>query len=324
MKRNILGDPNIFSSIVAGDFKCQPQLKRRTFVLSAAAAALPLRAQPSHRFVKSICSIIFPDSVPITERFQQARNAGFDAIEVRFGEEIRADSSSDEVRRIADAAAKTRISIASLWVSSAIAANPLNSPDPEKRVRGVETLRRALEVAHGLHCGAILVVPGRLGSGAKMQVGYEEMWQRVTAEFRKLIPHAAEEKVILTPENVWNKFLVSPLEMRTFIDQFSSPWLQAHFDVGNVMQFGYPQDWIHVLGRRIKRVHFKDYKLSVRAEQGRFVDLLEGDVDWKAVMTALTDVDYRGTISPEYEYDPADPDKIRKVSQAVDKILGMV
>ena len=110
-----------------------------------------------------------------------------------------------------------------------------------------------------------------------MQVGYEDTWQRVTASFRAAVPHAAACKVIITPENVWNKFLVSPLEMRAFVDQFQSPWLQTHFDIGNVMQFGYPQDWILTLGPRIRRVHAKDYKLSARAEQGRFVDLLEGD-----------------------------------------------
>ena len=93
--------------------------------------------------------------------------------------------------------------------------------------------------------------------------------------------------MLLNPENVWNKFLVSPLETRKFVDQFHSPWIQTHFDVGNVMQYGYPQDWILTLGPRIKRVHLKDYKLSARSEQGHFADLLEGDVDWKEVMAAL-------------------------------------
>jgi len=298
------------------------RMNRRNFIFGA-AAALPSLGQPKKQFVKSICSVIFPASMPIAERFREAKNAGFDAIEVRFGEEIGSDTPGEDVRRIGDAAEKAGILIASLWVSGAISANPLNSPDPDKRARGVEIIRKGLDFANWLHCGAMLIVPGRLGSGAKMRVGYEDTWQRVTAEFRKLVPYAAEKKVILTPENVWNKFLVSPLEMRTFVDQFSSPWLQAHFDVGNVMQFGYPQDWIHVLGPRIKRVHLKDYKLSTRAEQGHFVDLLEGDVDWKAVMSALIEVGYHGTLSPEYVYNLADPDKIRKVSQALDKILAM-
>jgi len=98
-------------------------------------------------------------------------------------------------------------------------------------------------------------------------------------------------------------------------DQFQSPWLQTHFDIGNVMQYGYPQDWILTLGARIKRVHVKDYKLSARAEQGRFVDLLEGDVNWKEVMAALVKVGYHGFLSPEISHDPKDPEQLKKVSR---------
>jgi hexulose-6-phosphate isomerase len=129
--------------------------------------------------------------------------------------------------------------------------------------------------------------------------------------------------VILVLENVWNKFLVSPLEMRAFVDQFKSPWVGTQFDTGNVMQFGYPQDWILTLGPRIRRVHVKDYKLSARAEQGRFVDLMEGDVDWKEVMAALVKIGYRGFVSPEIGHDPNDADQLKKVSRTLDKILAL-
>ena len=106
------------------------------------------------------------------------------------------------------------------------------------------------------------------------------------------------------------------MEMRTFIDQFKSPWLQSHFDVGNVVQYGYPQDWILTLGPRIKREHLKDFNT-------KFVDLLEGDVDWKAVMAAFVKVGYRGTMSPEYSWNANDPGQIDRISKAVDKIFGM-
>ena len=96
-----------------------------------------------------------------------------------------------------------------------------------------------------------------------------------------------------------------------------------HFDIGNIMQWGYPQDWILDLGPRLSRIHAKDFKLSSRAEQGRFVDLMEGDVDWKATMDALVKVGYRGFISPEIGRDRNDPDKIKKVSAVLDKILAL-
>jgi len=107
------------------------------------------------------------------------------------------------------------------------------------------------------------------------------------------------------------------------VDQFDSRWLKSYFDVGNVVLYGYPQDWILTLGSRIKRIHMKDYKLSTRGEQGRFVGLLEGDVDWKEVMAALVKVGYHGSLSPEISYDAKEPDQLKKVSLALDKILAM-
>jgi len=267
--------------------------------------------------------VIFPDQMPEAEKFRQAKNAGFEGIEVRFGGEISPSLSPDEVKRIGDAAHQAGIQIASMWVSEPFQANPLNSPDPAVRARGMDGLRKAIEFATYLHSGALLLYPCRLGSGSKFQYGYEDTWNRVTEELRKAVPWAEEAKVLLTPENVWSKFLVSPLEMRAFVDQFHSPWLQTHFDIGNVMQYGYPQDWILTLGPRIKRVHVKDYKLSNRTEQGHFCDLLEGDVDWKEVMAALVKVGYHGFLSPEIGHDPDNPDKLRQVSAALDKILAM-
>lgn len=288
-------------------------------MLAKRAAAAPGK----HGFIKSICSIIFPDSQPVTESFAQAKSAGFDAMELRVGHDVPLDASPDNVKKIADAARQAGVAIATLWVSDPLRNNPLNSDSAEARARGVAAINRSVELARQLDCGALLLYPGRLGSGAKLEVGYETTWERFTVELKKNIAAAEHARVYLNPENVWNKFLLSPLEMRAFVDQFHSPWLQTHFDIGNVMQYGYPQDWILILGSRIKRVHVKDYKLSARAEQGRFVDLLEGDVDWKAVMEALVKVGYKGFLSPEIGYDPKQPDQLRKVSQQLDHIISM-
>lgn len=286
----------------------------------AAVAAQTL----SSRFIKGICGTVFPKQMPVADYFVAAKNAGFDAVELRLGAGLPIDTPAEQLDRLRDAAEKAKVFIVSVWISEPLSANPLNSPDPALRARGLETLKRGIDVAARLGCDSMLVVPGRLGSGGRLDVGYEDTWNRVTEEFRKALPHAESKKVCLTPENVWNKFLVSPLEMRAFVDQFQSPWVQVHFDVGNIMQYGYPQDWILTLGKRIRRVHLKDYKLSTRAEQGRFVGLLEGDVDWKAVMAALVKTGYRGSLAPEYSHDPSDPDQLKKLSQAVDKILAMV
>jgi hexulose-6-phosphate isomerase len=110
--------------------------------------------------------------------------------------------------------------------------------------------------------------------------------------------------------------------MRAFVDQFNSQYFKAHFDVGNVLQYGFPEDWIRTLGPRVQRVHMKDYKLSDHFEQGKFVDLLEGSVDWPAVMSAFRETHFHGFLTPEYG-PSGDPDQLRKISAAWDRIVAM-
>ena len=297
----------------------------RRDLLAAACSVGVARGAPAAtpRCIKSICSVIFQKEQPRGEVFALAKSAGFDAVEVSIGYDFPLDITQDDARRFGDTAHQAGIQIATIWVSEPLSANPLNHDDPAARARGVEAIRTAIRVAKDMNCGALLLYPGRLGNGAVFNYGYEVTWERFTVELRKLLPDAERAKVLLNPENVWNKFLLSPLEMRSFVDQFHSPWLQTHFDTGNVMQYGYPQDWIQTLGSRIKRVHFKDYKLSARAEQGRFVDLLKGDVNWKAVVTALVRTGYQGFISPEIGYDKDRPNQLKEVSRELDTILEM-
>jgi hexulose-6-phosphate isomerase len=297
--------------------------RRELLAVPLAAAAFSARAQSGPRFTKGICSIIFPKEMPRADCFAQAKSAGFDAIEIAIGNDLPLDIGRDDARRMADAAAKAGIQIATLWVSDPLHQNPLNAADPAVRARGVDAIRRATSIASDLNCGALLLYAVRLGSGAKLEVGSQETWDRFTAELTKLVPDAERAKVFLNPENVWNKFLLSPLEMRSFVDQFHSPWVGTHFDVGNVMQYGYPEDWILTLGQRIKRVHFKDFKLAAGAQPARFADLLEGDVNWPAVMAAFVKTGYQGFISPEIGRDPRQPDQLKAVSAALDKILAM-
>lgn len=301
-------------------------LTRRHVLVSAAA---PLLAQSTDsapaagpRFRKSICSSAFPPAMPPAEKIVAAKAAGFEGIELRLGDEIPLTSSSGDLARLAATARDNGVTIVSLWPSSPLSKAPLNNPIPAIRAKGVEVIHQSIEIAVKLGCGALLLYPGRVGNGAKFDVGYQTTWELFSEELAKLIPDATRARVTLTMENVWNKFLLSPLEMRTFVDQFHSPWFKAHFDTGNVMQFGYPQDWIQTLGPRIKRIHVKDYKLSARAEQGKFVPLFDGDVDFKGVMQALVAIDYRGFLSPEYGPDPGDPNYIRTLSEKLDRILA--
>ena len=299
-------------------------MNRREFAAVAAGAALAGRAglAQSPQFKKSICVGVFPRGTPLVESFKRAKSAGFDGLEIPVGGEIKLESTDAEVKTIAQAARDSGIMIVSAWASQALGENWLNNPDPAVRQKGVDGVKRTMEIARMLDCDAMLMVTGRLGSGVRFLVNYDDSWNRVTAEMQKLVPFASQAKVTMTPENVWNKWLVSSRDMRDFVDQFKSPWVGAHFDVGNIVQYGYPEDWIEVLGARIKRIHLKDYKMAAGAGQGRFVGLMEGDVNWKGVMAALVKAGYRGWLSPEYGPDPNDSD-LKKMSETVDKIIAL-
>ena len=298
-------------------------LSRRRFTAAGLGLAGLAGAQNAGgRFRKGICRVSFPPKAPLEECFRLAKNAGFEGVEVPMTGELAPEAAPDQVKAIGDKAHKAGLAIVALWVSP-LGANPLNSPNAEERARGLEAIRTAVTFAGHLNCEALLMVPGRVGSGAKFYQGYEVTWERISAELKKVIPFAAERRVILTVENVSNRFLVSPLEARAFVDQFRSPWLQFFFDTGNIVPFGYPQDWILTLGQRIRRVHAKNRSVAPRGPEARRGGLLQGDVDWKAVVAALVQVGYRGFLSPEYGYDPEQPDQLKKLSADLDTILAM-
>ncbi len=296
-------------------------MTRRALLAALPLASLPFKGQGAsgQPYIKGICSIIFPKDLALDEKFRRAKTAGFAAMELRIGEEIPLGTSAVQLHEIARSARDAGIRIATLWASQPLHANPLNSPSAEVRKRGVADLERCIALAHDVECDAILLYPGSVTK----DIGYEVTWTRFTEELGKVLPTAAQARVYLNMENVWNRFLVSPLEMRQFVDQFHSPWLQVHFDIGNIMQYGIPQDWIVTLGPRIRRVHVKDYKLAAGSAQGKFVDLFEGDVDWKAVMAAFRAVGYTGFMSPEISYRADQPDQLETVSRQLDRILSM-
>ena len=135
------------------------------------------------------------------------------------------------------------------------------------------------------------------------EVSYQQAWERSQREIRKLIPLAEKNKVIIGIEEVWNKFLLSPLEMAHYIDEFKSPWIRAYFDVGNVVLYGYPQDWIRTLGPRIVKLHIKDFTFRHNKQIDKtvadWVNLRDGDINWKAIHDALAEVHYKGDATVE-------------------------
>jgi hexulose-6-phosphate isomerase len=198
---------------------------------------------------------------------------------------------------------------------------PLSSSDPAVVQKSLDGMKTSLQNAKYWGAETVLLVPAVVNP----DTSYQDAWTRSQKNIRTLIPLAKELKVIIAIEEVWNKFLLSPLEMAKYVDEFQSPWIKQYFDVGNVVLYGYPQDWIHTLGKRFVKVHLKDFKVASHGFspfQADFVNLGDGDIDWAAVRKAFADVGYTGWTTTELE--AGDEAYLRDVAKRVDKlVLGL-
>ena len=260
---------------------------------------------------------------PLAQAFAEAREKGFEAVEVCLGEagDLTQETTEKECEAIRREAETCGVEIAS--VATGLYWNYSLTDDRDLvREKARIITRSLLERAAWLGTDAVLVVPGAVDVFFKPDaaaVAYEVVWERSLEALEQLAPYAEEVGVAIGVENVWNKFLLSPLEMRSFVDEIKSDYVGVYFDVGNVLLFGYPEQWIRILGERIKRVHIKDFKRSAGTAKG-FCDLLEGDVNWSEVMKALKEIGYDGYITAEMM--PWRPDLLDVTSKAMDKILG--
>lgn len=273
--------------------------------------------------LKSISAWAFDPQRPAAEIFKIARDTGFDGVEVSIGadgapaNQVWLDSSEDDCKRLIEEASKAGVKISSL-ASGLGWGNPLTNKATQ--AAGSNAVKKSLQVAKWLGTDAILVVSG--GVGAEFIEGfqgarYDEAYDNALAALKELKSTADELGVAIGVENVWNKFLLSPLEFRAFLDEIGSTQVGAYFDVGNVIYSGYPEQWIQILGSRIKRIHFKDFKRDVGNLDG-FCDLLDGDVNFPAVMSALREIGYNGPVTSEFFNCEAD---LPKISAAMDEIL---
>ena len=260
------------------------------------------------------------------EAMKLAKDAGFEGIELALGGEgeITMTSTDEELLSIKAYAEELGIKIPSL--SSGLCwANSLTANDPEERQRAFDMVVRQLYCAKMLGAETILVIPGSVSVEFVPEWGvvdYDVVWDRALEQMKKLAPIAEEYGVQIGLENVWNKFLLSPLEMRNFIDAVGSPWVGAYLDTGNMVYSGYPEQWIKILGKRIFKVHFKDYRRNPGGLNA-FVDLLAGDVDWKAVRAAFEAVGYEGWAAGEMipQYAQGSDQLIYNTSASMERIM---
>jgi L-ribulose-5-phosphate 3-epimerase len=256
---------------------------------------------------KAVQIEMLPKQLSYADRFKVAHDAGFDAVE---GQTVTDAKEAQEIKKAADDATVHIHSVMNMahW------AYPLSSSDPAVVQRSLDGMRTSLHNAELWGATAVLLVPAVVNA----QTSYKDAWTRSQKQIRTLIPLAEELKVVIGIEEVGNKFLLSPLEMATYVDQFQSPWIKAYFDVGNVVSHGYPQDWINTLGNRIVRVHLKDVKLG-KGGCHEEVNLGDGVIDWAAVRKAFADVGYTGYATTELA--AGDEAYLRDVSERVDRLV---
>lgn len=282
--------------------------------------------------VKSVNYWSFPGglegTLDVLEAVRLAKQTGYEGLELGVGppgSALPLDCPDGRLGEIREAAEQHGVSLGSL-ASGLYWERNLASADPSLRAQAVEDLKTMVAIAAKLGAKTLLTIPGAVDVfflPDRPRQPYGEVLRYAREGLEAVLPTAEAHQVRLGIENVWNKFLLSPEETAAFIDSFGSPWVGAYVDVGNMLPFGYPQDWLRHLGHRVVGVHFKDFRRSVGTADG-FVDLLEGDVDWPEVMAALKEIGYSGPIAaemiPGYKHYPMV--RVENASRAMDAILG--
>jgi L-ribulose-5-phosphate 3-epimerase len=255
---------------------------------------------------KGILLDMLPANLSYADRLKLAREIGFEVLQAPTQPDER---KAEELKKAAEGAGIRIDSVMNMdhWKY------PLSSSDPDVVEKSLAGMRTSLHNAKLWGADVVLLVPAVLDA----KTSYRDAWTRSQRVIRKLLPLAEELKVVIAIEEVWNRFLLSPLEMASYIDEFQSPRVKAWFDVGNVVLYGYPQDWIRTLGPRIVKVHLKDFKRG--KDSYAWVNLGEGDIDWPAVREAFAAIHYAG--SATVELPAGDEAYLRDVSRRVDRLL---
>lgn len=270
---------------------------------------------------KGVNQWCFPGKWDFDKVLEVSSKAQYDGIEINMTEEglLSLDSTDKEIlaihKRVLDVGLEIpSLSTSLLWNYS------LTSNDAKTREQGKHVVKKMIEAASLLEINTILVVPGLVTA----EVTYEEAYTLSQEALLELGLYAKENQVTIAIENVWNKFLLSPLEMKRFIQEIGQESIGAYFDVGNILLYGYPEQWLTLLNTYIQKVHVKDFRTSVGNFSG-FTSLLQGDVNWKEVMLALANIGYNDYLTVEIPPHRIYPEKsLYDISKSLDFIIQEV
>lgn len=292
--------------------------RRQLLQATGAVAALgslgsfAFQDKPARKFKKAVGIGMVEGSGTFAEKFALLRECGFDGVELDSPSDVKTDE-------LLAAKKATGIEVEGT-VDSVHWSKTLGDPDENVRAEGRAGLERAIADCAAWGGTSVLLVPAVVNE----KVSYDAAWERSTAEIKKVLAKAEAAKVRIAIENVWNNFLLSPLEAARYVDQFNSPWVGWHFDVGNVINYGWPEQWIRILGNRILKLHIKEYSRQKRNDQGLWkgfdVELGEGDNRWPEVVKALREVGYDGWACAEVG--GGGKQRLLDVSRRMDRILS--
>lgn len=249
----------------------------------------------------------------LDECLELCKDAGYEAVELSFreGGDLDIDMSESDIKKVGMKCAAAGVEISSVIGGYSERGNML-SLDPEERKKCSKSVKRILEIAGTLGVDGMLLHPGQLTSAGT----YQQAWDGFLAELKKLAPVAESNKAAICVENVWNKFLLSPREMREFVDAVGSKYVGTYLDTANMMAYGYPEHWVRELGKRIRKVHFKDFK----RREHKFVNLLDGDTDWPLLMKEFRNVGYDDAVVHEVG---GDREALIDIAERMRKIVAM-
>lgn len=258
--------------------------------------------------------LVTPREWTFDEMLERTKAAGYEALELIITDEgdITLHTSGSDLANLASRAADAGMALESLCPAFSTAPKDLMTNDDAVRSQSLDTVRRCLDVAQGLGIDTILLTLGSLPPG----LYYHEAYANALQSMQRLAPYAEEVGVNLAIEYVWNRFLLSPMEFARFCDECASPRIGFYFDPGNMAIFGYPEHWVRICGRHLMKVHMKDFK----REGAQWPPLLEGDVDFAAVMAELRKIGYDGALLSEVSPGIA---SLEETAQAIRKIMAM-
>ncbi|MES2792017.1 MAG: sugar phosphate isomerase/epimerase family protein [Planctomycetota bacterium] len=277
---------------------------------ASSAFAQEAAAAPAVAFKKAV-KLSMVEGATVLDKFKLIKECGFHGVDV--------DGPPLKHEEVLKARDETGLNIHGV-VTHTHWSQPLSHPDPKVRENGLNGLLQAIKDSKAYGGTTVLLVVGVVNK----DISYADAYTRTQEEIKKALPLATELGIKIAFENVWNMFLLSPLEFARYIDEFQSPQVGAYFDVGNVVNYGWPEQWIRTLGKRILKVDIKEYSRTLRDKKGPYAGftapLGEGDCDWPAVLKALGDVGITEAWGTA-EVQGGGKERLTDISTRMDKIL---